>query len=113
MPIGSELRDFPRNAAYLVPPNGITEHANLNLSKDGVDWRVYVARGRGNNNAAPATSAAANTTFASAAGSDVPAAAVPGAGGGSRSGRGRGENPNIVRDRTSLEAANVSPHPLH
>lgn len=48
MLIGSELREFPQNAAYLVPPTGVTEHANLNLSKDRVDWWLYLARGRGN-----------------------------------------------------------------
>jgi mannose-6-phosphate isomerase-like protein (cupin superfamily) len=48
MLLGSELREFPQNAAYLVPPTAVTEHANLNLTKDRVDWYLYVARGRGN-----------------------------------------------------------------
>ncbi len=31
MMLGSELREMPQNAAYLVPPTGFTKHANLNM----------------------------------------------------------------------------------
>ena len=48
MNIGSELREMPENSAYLAPPTGITSHANLNLSKDKVEWWLYVARRRAN-----------------------------------------------------------------
>jgi hypothetical protein len=43
--LGSELREMPEDSAYLVPPNGITDHSNLNLSKDRVERWIYVARG--------------------------------------------------------------------
>jgi mannose-6-phosphate isomerase-like protein (cupin superfamily) len=45
MMLGSELREMPRNSAYLAPPTGFTRHANLNLTKDHVEWWLYVARG--------------------------------------------------------------------
>jgi mannose-6-phosphate isomerase-like protein (cupin superfamily) len=32
MMLGSELREMPRNSAYLAPPTGFTKHANLNMS---------------------------------------------------------------------------------
>ena len=57
MNIGSELREMPENSAYLAPPTGITGHANLNLSKDKVEWWLYVARRRA---APPATNVSAN-----------------------------------------------------
>ncbi len=97
--LGSEIRDMPENSAYLVPPTGFTQHGNLNLSQDRVDWWLYVARsaagggGRGagavtsNGGAPPAPSANANAG-------------------------GRGANPNVVRDRASVEAANVPGKPL-
>jgi hypothetical protein len=47
MLIGSELREMPEDSAYLVPPTGITEHSNLNLSKERVEWWLYLARGAG------------------------------------------------------------------
>ncbi len=28
-----------------MPPTGFTQHGNLNLSQDRVDWWLYVARG--------------------------------------------------------------------
>jgi mannose-6-phosphate isomerase-like protein (cupin superfamily) len=43
--IGSELRELPQNSAYLVPPTGETEHSNFNLTRDRVDWWLYVAHG--------------------------------------------------------------------
>jgi mannose-6-phosphate isomerase-like protein (cupin superfamily) len=89
--MGSELREMPQNAAYLVPPTGFTEHSNLNLSKDRVDWYLYVARG-------PQPPAGAPT-----------AAQNPGRGGG---GRGANSNPNIVRDRASVERATVLGKPM-
>src|SRR5438067_975162 len=45
MILGSELRDMPQNSAYLAPPTGFTTHANLNMSKERVEWWLYVARG--------------------------------------------------------------------
>jgi hypothetical protein len=117
MLIGSELREFPQNAAYLVPPTGFTEHSNLNLSKDRVDWWLYVARGRGNagapqtSSAPPAGSSAVAANTNAAAPNPVPTAAAPE--GASRGGRGgRAQNPNIIRDQASTEAANVPSKPL-
>jgi mannose-6-phosphate isomerase-like protein (cupin superfamily) len=86
--IGSEIREVGENGAYLVPPTGFTEHGNLNLTKDRVDWWIYTARG-----AAP------------------PAGAPPNAGrggGGGRGGRGGG-NPNLSRN---AEEATVPGKPL-
>jgi mannose-6-phosphate isomerase-like protein (cupin superfamily) len=84
--IGSEIRKLPENGAYLVPPTGFTEHANLNDTKDQVDWWIYTARG---------------------------AAPPPGAqqgGGQGRGGGGRGpQNPNLTR---STDAASVAGKPL-
>jgi mannose-6-phosphate isomerase-like protein (cupin superfamily) len=79
--IGSELREMPENSAYLVPPTGITSHANFNMSKENVEWWLYVARGR-----APAavSSTSANPVNANAA----------------RGGGNRLVNPNLSRDVT-------------
>lgn len=90
--IGSELREMPENSAYLVPPTGSTEHSNLNLSKDRVDWYLYIAHG-------PINPAGSQTT-----------AQNGGRGGGG--GRGFNSNPNIVRDRASVEAATVAGKPM-
>jgi mannose-6-phosphate isomerase-like protein (cupin superfamily) len=95
--LGSELREIPRDGAYLVPPTGTIDHSNINLSKDKPEWWLYIARspqggGRGN-----------NTTAATApANPNDPAVAVNAAGGGAGrgggGGRGRGpQNPNISR----------------
>ncbi len=43
--MGSDLRDMAQDTAYLVPPNGKTDHSNINVSKDAVEWWVYIARG--------------------------------------------------------------------
>ena len=47
MPIlfGSELLDMTENSGYLVPPTGKTDHSNINISKDKVEWWIYIARG--------------------------------------------------------------------
>lgn len=45
MLIGSELREMPQHSAYLVPPTGVTQHANLNLSKDQTESWLYMAHG--------------------------------------------------------------------
>jgi mannose-6-phosphate isomerase-like protein (cupin superfamily) len=92
--IGSELREMPQNSAYLVPPTGFTEHSNLNLTKDHVDWYLYVAHG-------PIAPAGSQTTAQNA-----------GRGGGGGGGRGANANPNIVRDRASVEAATVAGKPI-
>ncbi len=84
--IGSELREMQQNASYLVPPTGTTEHANLNLSRDRVDWYLYVAHG--------------------------PLNAAPGPGRGRGGGRGANNNPNVVRDRASVEQATVAGKPI-
>jgi mannose-6-phosphate isomerase-like protein (cupin superfamily) len=91
--LGSEIRDLGENAAYLVPPTGFTQHGNLNLTQDRVDWWLYVARG------------AANAGGGGGRGAG-PVTAVTGGGGG------RGANPNVVRDRAAVEAANVAGKPL-
>lgn len=101
MLIGSELREMPENSAYLVPPTGITEHSNLNLSKDRVEWWLYVARGaaggRGGNGAV--TSAAPERGTPNVAAANAPEAG-PAAAANVNAGRGggRGANPNISRD---------------
>jgi mannose-6-phosphate isomerase-like protein (cupin superfamily) len=99
--LGSEIRDMPENSAYLVPPTGFTQHGNLNLSQDRVDWWLYVARGPGNQGGGgrgggPVTS---NGSPAAAPITNVNAG-------------GRGANPNVVRDRSAVEAANVPGTPL-
>jgi mannose-6-phosphate isomerase-like protein (cupin superfamily) len=43
--LGSELFEMGENTAYLVPPTGKTDHSNINLSKDKVEWWIYIARG--------------------------------------------------------------------
>jgi mannose-6-phosphate isomerase-like protein (cupin superfamily) len=99
--LGSEIRDMPENSAYLVPPTGFTQHGNLNLSQDRVDWWLYVARsaqGGGGRGAGAAANAAPAPNNANAN-------ATANAG-------GRGANPNVVRDRASVEAANVAGKPL-
>lgn len=116
MLIGSELREFPQNAAYLVPPTGFTEHSNLNLSKDRVDWWLYVARGRGNAGAPQTTSTASPGAAGVAAnansGGANPAASATVPGGPNGGGGGRGRNPNIIRDQASVDAATVSGKPV-
>lgn len=46
--IGSDLREMKEDTAYLVPPTGKTDHANLNVSKDKTEWWIYIARGPNN-----------------------------------------------------------------
>ena len=89
--IGSELREMPENSAYLVPPTGSTEHSNLNLSKDRIDWYLYVAHGP---ISPPGTTAQTG-------------------GRGGSGGRGANTNPNVVRDRASVEQATVAGKPIH
>ena len=92
---------MPENSAYLVPPTGFTQHGNLNLSQDRVDWWLYVARGAGGGGGrggGPVTSNGGG-------------AAPPNANANANAG-GRGANPNVVRDRASVEAANVPGKPL-
>jgi hypothetical protein len=92
--IGSVLHEMPQNSAYLVPPTGFTEHSNLNLTKDRVDWYLYIARG-------PTPPAGAATS-----------AQNGGRGGRGGGGRGANANPNVVRDRASVEAATVIGKPI-
>jgi hypothetical protein len=110
MLIGSELREFPQNAAYLVPPTGFTEHSNLNLSKDRVDWWLYVARSRGSAGAPQTTSTAPSGTAGVAANTSPSIAPNPAATAGGPGGRGR--NPNIIRDQASVDAATVPGKPV-
>ena len=102
--LGSEIRDLGENAAYLVPPTGFTQHGNLNVSQDRVDWWLYVARG------------AANAGGGGGRGASGPVSAAPGApaapNGNANGAGGRGANPNVVRDRAAVEAANVAGKPL-
>ena len=78
--MGSELREMPENSAYLAPPTGITSHGQMNLSKENVEWWLYVARGRAPN---PVSSAAPPVN-----------ANAPRAGGNAN----RPVNPNLSRD---------------
>jgi mannose-6-phosphate isomerase-like protein (cupin superfamily) len=43
--LGSDLRDMGEDTAYLVPPTGKTDHENINLSRDKIEWWIYIARG--------------------------------------------------------------------
>ena len=101
MLIGSELRKFPENAAYRVPPNGVTEHSNLNLSEDHTEQWLYVARGRSK-----------DTTLVTGVGTPggIAASATPPAGplpSFTPPGRGAGTS-NVVRDQASLAAVQVA-----
>lgn len=75
---GSDLREMTQNSAYLVPPTGKTDHTNINVSKDKVEWWVYIARG-------------ANST--------------PRPAGAQQGGGNRPVNPNLSRDTTSATIA--------
>ena len=97
MNIGSELREMPENSAYLVPPTGITSHANFNLSKENVEWWLYVARGRAPGQVAPAQ--------VSTAAAPVNANAARGGGNGNRP-----VNPNLSRD---VKDSIILGKPLH
>ncbi|MEO6803965.1 MAG: cupin domain-containing protein [Granulicella sp.] len=82
--MGSDLREMTENMAYLVPPTGKTDHSNINVSKDRVDWWVYVARGPAPNPNAPPRP--------------------------QRQQNGRPENPNLSRD---AQAATIPGKPIH
>ena len=89
MLLGSELRDMPQYSAYLVPPTGITQHANLNLSKVHQEAWLYMAHG--------------------------PITPAPPAGGAGRGGRGGGRgsaNPNLFTDQAAAEQATIVGRPL-
>jgi hypothetical protein len=81
--MGSDLREMNEDTAYLVPPTGKTDHSNLNLSKDKVEWWIYVARG--------------------------PATTTPRPQGGGGGNAGRPANPNLSRD---TQPATVAGKPL-
>jgi mannose-6-phosphate isomerase-like protein (cupin superfamily) len=100
--LGSEIRDLGENSAYLVPPTGFTQHGQLNLSQDRVDWWLYVARGPAN----PGGGGRGTGGPVSATGATPP---TPNA---NANAGGRGANPNVVRDRAAVEAANVAGKPL-
>jgi hypothetical protein len=99
--LGSEIRDMPENSAYLVPPTGFTQHGNLNLTQDRVDWWLYVARSAQGGGGRGGGAVTAN--------SGAPAAPSANATAG---GPAANPNPNVVRDRASVEAANVAGKPL-
>ncbi|HWB00744.1 MAG TPA: cupin domain-containing protein [Pirellulales bacterium] len=86
--MGSEMREMAQDQAYLVPPNGKTDHSNLNISHDRVESWVYIARG-------PATPGRGR-------------GGQGGRGGAGRGGRGPA-NPNLSRDTTD---ATVQGRPL-
>jgi len=85
--LGSELRDMPQYSAFLAPPNGVTEHAQLNTSKTQIEMWLYVAGG------------------------SMTAPPPAGAGGGGGRGPGAG-NPNLSRDQAVVDQANVKGKPL-
>jgi mannose-6-phosphate isomerase-like protein (cupin superfamily) len=92
--LGSELREMPQYSAFLAPPNGFTEHGQLNTSKTQIEMWLYVAGG----NAAAVLPAAAR---------------VGGAGGGRGPGGGPGAgNPNLSRDQAVVDQATVKGKPL-
>lgn len=95
--LGSELREMPQNSAYLVPPTGTIDHSNINLSKDQVEWWLYIAR-------------SPQAAGGGRGGGGGRGAGVAGASGGG--GRGRGpQNPNISRPGDVGEA-NIAGKPL-
>lgn len=86
--LGSELRDMPQYSAFLAPPNGYTQHGQLNTSKSQIEMWLYVAGG--------------NAT-----------AAPPGGAGRGGAGRGPGAgNPNLSRDQAVIDQATVAGKPL-
>ena len=90
--LGSELREMPQYSAFLAPPNGFTQHGQLNTSKTQIEMWLYVAGG--------------NATAAPPAG-----AGRGGAAGGGGRGPGAG-NPNLSRDQAVVDQANVKGKPL-
>jgi len=95
MLLGSELREMPQYSAYLVPPTGITQHANINLNKEKTEMWLYMARGAAPAGTPPVTPA--------------PAAPAAGRGGG---GGGRGGNPNLTLGAAGSEMGTVAGRPL-
>jgi mannose-6-phosphate isomerase-like protein (cupin superfamily) len=94
--LGSELREMPQYSAFLAPPNGFTEHGQLNTSKTQIEMWLYVAGG--------------NATAAPPAG-----APRPGSNGGGRGPGGGGPgagNPNLSRDQAVVDQATVKGKPL-
>jgi hypothetical protein len=95
MLLGSELREMPQYSAYLAPPTGVTQHANLNLSKEHEEAWLYMAHGP----IAP---------------TPAPGAAPGGGGQGAGGGRGGGgnANPNLVLDQAGADQATIAGKPL-
>jgi len=92
--LGSELREMPQYSAFLAPPNGQTQHGQLNTSKTQIEMWLYVAGGN-----ATATPPA------------PPAGAPRGGGGGGQRGPGAG-NPNLSRDQAVVDQATVKGKPI-
>jgi mannose-6-phosphate isomerase-like protein (cupin superfamily) len=115
--LGSELRELPEGAAYLVPPTGITDHSNINTSHTDTDWWIYIARGpanpgggRGGGNINAAAGGGAPGGAVANVGGGQGGGGGQGAGGGRGGGGGRGPaNPNLSRDTTE---ATVNGKPL-
>jgi mannose-6-phosphate isomerase-like protein (cupin superfamily) len=99
--IGSELRKIPENAAYRVPPNGITEHSNINQNETEGQWWLYIARDRDKRTDLVT---GVGTPGGIAASATPPPGPLPSA----VIRAGGGNNPNIVRDGTSLPAVQVA-----
>ncbi len=104
MLMGSELRKFPENAGYRVPPNGVTEHSNLNLSEDKTEQWLYVARGRSRDETLVTGIGTPGGIAASATPPPVPLPSFT----ASLTASGRGGNSNVVRDQASLAAVQVA-----
>ena len=81
--LGSELREMPQYSAFLAPPDGQTQHAQINTSKTQVEMWLYVAGGN-------------------VGGRVEPGAPAPG---------GRG-NPNLSREQAVVDQATVKGTPL-
>lgn len=106
MLLGSELREFAQDTAYLVPPTGTIDHSNINLSKDKTEWFLYIARGP---NPAPGSQNAGGGRGGQGGFAGFGAAGASGGRGGGRGGVGIGGNANLSRDTT---AATVAGKPL-
>jgi quercetin dioxygenase-like cupin family protein len=106
--MGSELRKFPENAAYRVPPNGITEHSNLNLTEDHVDQFLYVARDRSRSESLVT---GVGTPGGIAASATPPPGPLPSFTATLQAAPGGRGNMNVVRDQSNFAAVQVADVP--
>lgn len=102
--LGSEMREMEQHGAYLVPPTGITQHANLNLGKTNTQAWLYMTRGRDN--------PPAGGVPAGAGAAPAPAPAAPARRSWPCGGGGRGANPNLITGNAGSVLGTVPGQPL-